>query len=212
MAQPIPYERSYSFTNWSSSHPSDPHPGVQLDAQFDALEVTTDQIRTNLALIQRDDGLLANGSVGADQLSTEITIGLRSIGPWATSTAYVVNDAVWYGSMLYRCLVAHTSGTFSTDLAADSWGDIVDFATIAEAAVAAALVGEIEIDEETFAEIFAELRAADDINAANIATANDAIGSLDTRVTTVENNIPADPTETIADNKAFATALAVVFN
>lgn len=41
---------------------------------------------------------------------------------WATTTAYVVGDVRTVSSLeCYRCLVAHTSGTFATDLAASKW-------------------------------------------------------------------------------------------
>jgi hypothetical protein len=41
---------------------------------------------------------------------------------WATSTAYVVGDVRTVSSLeCYRCIVAHTSGTFATDLAASKW-------------------------------------------------------------------------------------------
>jgi hypothetical protein len=74
MPQPTPYERGHSFTDWSAQHPADPQPGADLDAEFDNIELTLDQILTNLALIQRDDGDLANSSVGLDQLDpTEIS-------------------------------------------------------------------------------------------------------------------------------------------
>jgi hypothetical protein len=42
-------------------------------------------------------------------------------GAWVTATSYAVNDLVWSGGLGYRCLVAHTSGTFATDLAAARW-------------------------------------------------------------------------------------------
>lgn len=42
-------------------------------------------------------------------------------GTWLTATAYVVNDAVTQGGSVYLCVVTHTSGTFSTDLAAGKW-------------------------------------------------------------------------------------------
>ncbi len=42
-------------------------------------------------------------------------------GNWATTTAYKVDDIVVRGASTYICLVAHTSGTFSTDLSANKW-------------------------------------------------------------------------------------------
>jgi hypothetical protein len=40
---------------------------------------------------------------------------------WVTATAYKVDDAVTESGTNYRCLVAHTSGTFATDLASGYW-------------------------------------------------------------------------------------------
>lgn len=40
---------------------------------------------------------------------------------WATSTSYVIGDYVTHSGTVYLCLVAHTSGTFATDLANGKW-------------------------------------------------------------------------------------------
>ena len=52
-----------------------------------------------------------------------ITKALVSNGTliWLTSTAYVVGDVVQTTSLTYKCLVAHASGTFATDLSAGDW-------------------------------------------------------------------------------------------
>lgn len=42
-------------------------------------------------------------------------------GDWATTTSYAVGDHVMNSGLGYKCLEAHTSGTFSTDLAAAKW-------------------------------------------------------------------------------------------
>lgn len=49
------------------------------------------------------------------------TESVRSRGNWATSTAYIPNDIIIRGGNSYICIVAHTSGTFATDLAASKW-------------------------------------------------------------------------------------------
>ena len=41
---------------------------------------------------------------------------------WLTATSYSKNDAVTESGSSYVCKVAHTSGTFATDLAAAKWG------------------------------------------------------------------------------------------
>lgn len=43
---------------------------------------------------------------------------------WVTGTVYSVGNAVTYGGLLYACLIAHTAGTFATDLAAGKWQNV----------------------------------------------------------------------------------------
>jgi hypothetical protein len=42
-------------------------------------------------------------------------------GAWVTATAYALRDVVTINTNTYLCCVAHTSGTFATDLAAVKW-------------------------------------------------------------------------------------------
>jgi hypothetical protein len=130
MAQPTPYDRITSFTNYQTANPSEPLNGPNVDAELNAIKATLDQILDNLELIQRDDGELANESVGLDQLSEEIEVGWEAPEVWVTATAYTIGNTVFSGSGFYRCLVAHTSGVFATDLAASKWELIVNLASI----------------------------------------------------------------------------------
>lgn len=43
------------------------------------------------------------------------------LGAWVTATAYEVGDLVREDGSTYICVIAHTSGTFSTDLSAVKW-------------------------------------------------------------------------------------------
>lgn len=144
MSQPTEYQRQYSFTAFQGSNPDDPLPAVKVELEFNAIKTTLDQIRANLALIQRDDGELANSSVGTAQLeATLTTLGFDRPTSWLTATAYAVDAAVFESNKLYFCETAHTSGTFATDLAAGKWVEVVDFTSIvvdAEAAADAAAV------------------------------------------------------------------------
>lgn len=127
MTQPTAYTREFNFQNYQATAPTTPLPGVHVDAELNRIKTTLDQIRVNLALIQRDDTALANESVGFDQLADEVVIGVNPPTTWVTLTAYVVNDTVFNSQKFYRCLVSHTSGTFATDLAAGKWVLIADF-------------------------------------------------------------------------------------
>ena len=135
MPQPTPYVPATDFTDYQSAHPGDPSLGTDMDAEFAAIQATTDDILTNLALIQRDDGTLANGVVTSDALGASalalIAAGGTARGAWVTATSYAVGDVVTEASVTYICAVAHTSGTFATDLTAVKWlaltsaGDVV---------------------------------------------------------------------------------------
>ncbi|WP_197087447.1 hypothetical protein [Bradyrhizobium sp. LTSP857] len=97
-------------------------PGQSLDVEFQNVQVTTDQIRSSLALIQRDDGALKNGVVTYDALSPALqTAGLAPATAWLTATTYIIGNNAVQNSNLYRALISHTSGAFATDLAAGNW-------------------------------------------------------------------------------------------
>lgn len=52
---------------------------------------------------------------------TQPVVFAAAASAWAGTTAYVVGDLVTESGSTYFCLVAHTSGTFATDLAAAKW-------------------------------------------------------------------------------------------
>ena len=59
-------------------------------------------------------------------------------GTWLTATAYAVNDLATDSGSTYICVVAHTSGTFSTDLGDGKW------ALFASKGVAGAGAGDLQ--------------------------------------------------------------------
>lgn len=131
MVQPATYLRQFNFTNFQTLNPTAPPPGTSLDAEFSAVKTTLDQTLSNLRLIQRDDGQIANLSIGYDQLKTEVyTGGINFVSPWITGTSYAVGACVSQANVIYRCLVAHTSGTFATDLAAGKWTIMIDLSSV----------------------------------------------------------------------------------
>lgn len=178
MAQPPPYTRGYSFSDWTASNPSTPQPGVPLDGEFDDLATTMSALLENLALIQRDDGALANGIVGPDALSTELVLGLRTVSDWAPATGFMVNDAAWSGNILYRSLETHTSAAaFATDYDAGRWALVLDVTPYAQSAA------EIAVTEEVLAGIELDV----DLGPINVALASKA-GLADTNAFTGANS------------------------
>lgn len=109
-----------------------------LDADINALVLACNSLISNLALIQRDDNLLADASVWIGSLATDVLTLIGSSGftlhdplLWATSTAYAAGDIVVSGTKTLVCAVAHTAGTFATDLAAGKWAVLFDTSGIA---------------------------------------------------------------------------------
>jgi hypothetical protein len=112
--------------------------GNALDADFDDLKLTTDQIRANQALVQRDDGLPANATIHPDSFTTASLALIASDwtprGLWLTATVYAIGDVVEESGTSYVCAVAHTSGTFATDDTAGKWVQLSDRQTLLYAA------------------------------------------------------------------------------
>lgn len=131
MAQPISFTITVDFSEEEANGVSGRSSvrTAALDGLFTAIKSTLDQVLTNLALIQRDDGRLLDSTVRLHTLSSEVRALLASTawqvrGGWATATEYEKGDVVVQGDVVYLCMEDHTSGTFATDLAADKWGQV----------------------------------------------------------------------------------------
>jgi hypothetical protein len=134
LAQPPTYDRAYSFTSYQALNPSDPLPANQIESELNRIKLTLDAVLENMALIQRDDGELANESVGLDQLDATASVGLNAPTTyWVTGTLYGSGDTVFHEFVLYVATEAHTAGTFATDLADDLWEELADFSATAHA-------------------------------------------------------------------------------
>lgn len=129
MPQPTRYDKSVDFSEYQAGHTSTPFNGADLDAELVAIETNLTGINDNLAMIQRDDGALKNQSVNPETLSASVlalitsgSITINAAGvPWLTGTVYSALNIVTNGTTCYLCAVAHTAGTFATDLAAGKW-------------------------------------------------------------------------------------------
>lgn len=125
MSQPAEYDVSHTFISDQAN--ASWFPGTALDTEFNNIATVTDQIRANMALIQRDDGALANGSVTFNSLSPTLqTAGLQPLTVWAAGTHYAVPQCVIINSTLYQCAIGHTASVFATDLTAGDWTKLAD--------------------------------------------------------------------------------------
>lgn len=95
-------------------------------------------------------------------------------GAWATNTGYRVGDWVVDGYQFAVCIVAHTSGTFSADVAAAKWVVVVDLtttvATITASETAAAASAAAALVSQTSAATSATSAATSATSAATSAT------------------------------------------
>lgn len=132
---PTTYDRQTNFTNYQALNPANPLSGSALDTELNAVKLSIDSLIESLALIQRDDGDLANESVGVSQLAASVSLGIEPPTVWTTNTNFFENDTVFYESKLYRALESHLSGTFATDLTAEKWVLFADFNEVSDAAV-----------------------------------------------------------------------------
>src|SRR5216683_599442 len=97
--QPVPFTITITFATDEANGVSGRSTvrTASLDGLFQALKTTLDQILANLALIQRDDGKLLDGTVrtwtlGSDVLAL-IASGAFSVkGGWVSGTAYTVGN------------------------------------------------------------------------------------------------------------------------
>lgn len=176
MAQPLPYERDYDFEGFQSTHPSTPLPGDKVNLELDQVAETTNQIRDRIARLQDDDLALKRKSVGYDQLKDELNgFGFNPPSEWATATLYAARDTVFHESAFYRCEVAHTSATFSTDLAAGKWELVADFtASTTAAQVAQAAAEAAQVAAESAETTATAAKASAITSAANAATSADS--------------------------------------
>lgn len=120
MTQPTAYDPSTDFeAELGTAH------GAHLNTEFSAIRTTLSELLANIALIQRDDTLIANQTVHPDAFTTAakalIAADWVPMGLWATSTIYEVGNVVENSGNSYVCSSDHISGTFATDHSAGKW-------------------------------------------------------------------------------------------
>lgn len=138
MAAPIKYERIYSFSGFQATNPNRPLPAAPLDNELANVETSISKAVDAINDIRGADGRLKNGIVTADAFAPGLATGVDPATNWATGIAYSVNATVFNSGAFYRCLTAHTSGTFAIDLAANRWELFADYTTYFSSLQAAA--------------------------------------------------------------------------
>lgn len=76
MAYPTKYERQYDFVTFQNANPSRPLPADKVNADLNFVEQSVDEIVEFLKTSLRSDGVVANESIGRDQLTDEVNTRL----------------------------------------------------------------------------------------------------------------------------------------
>lgn len=100
-----------------------------LDAELAAVSTSVNALITNLSAIQRDDGAVRDGAVGAYALALDALALIGSAtgsswnprGAWTTATRYDPLDMVEQSGASYLCLQTNLSGTFGIDYGVGRW-------------------------------------------------------------------------------------------
>lgn len=114
MSQPPPYSPVTSFITYQATQSW--FPGQNLDVEFNALQTSIKAIETNLALIQEDDGTLANGSVDFPQLSTDLATALAAIGVAVPISTVLTQVNTWTHLQSFPGNIAVGSGAALGDI------------------------------------------------------------------------------------------------
>jgi hypothetical protein len=124
MTVPTKYVPGYDFSAYQAGLPNKPLPADRVDIELaniaNALGGAIDAIAD--IKITSDPPTPGLAALIEAQVAAAVLAALPEWrGPWQAATAYGVADLVSQGGSSYICVVAHTSGTFATDLAAVKW-------------------------------------------------------------------------------------------
>jgi hypothetical protein len=94
--------------------------GAITDAEAAAAAAAASAVTAGAAATAAGASQTAAAASAAAALAAENSL-LKWRGQWLTATAYAPSDIVFQAGSSYVCVIAHTSGTFSTDLTAVRW-------------------------------------------------------------------------------------------
>ena len=133
MANPPKFTPAYSYSGWQASNPAKPLPAPRIDNDFASIQASLNAAIDGLADVRRSDGVLANQSVGPDQLSAALSIGFTFRGAWDDGGSYSAGDGVVHDGVFYSARVTHTASGDNDPPNAAVWNELFSVADIAVA-------------------------------------------------------------------------------
>lgn len=91
------------------------------------LQTAKATVNDSTILVGKNDSTNIVTTAGLSNLTNDIKYAFQNgmswtdRDAWATATQYAVNAMVMNSNQQYKCLIAHTSGNFATDLASGKW-------------------------------------------------------------------------------------------
>ena len=114
------YRRAPGLRTFGTTVRSGFRGGIQVGGSFYAAFNNRLVTLTEAGGAAADVGALSGTAIGF--FARNNRVGTPPIpAAWITAHAYFIDDFVLQGGSQYRCMIAHTSGTFATDLAAGRW-------------------------------------------------------------------------------------------
>jgi len=149
---------------------------------------------------ERSNKVLAYDNAGDLSVANELG---EWKGNWATSTAFSTRDLVLDAATnnVYICLVAHTSGTLSTDVSASKWALVINAAAVAASAATATT----KASEASTSASTASTQATNSANSATAAASSASTASTQASTATTQANTAttkASEASTSASNAA----------
>lgn len=182
MPYPSPPEIATSYTAVEQGLGNGTFPGQEVDVDLANLRASVTAVIEFLKTSLRSDGRLANGSVSSDTLASSLVIGFDPPQVWATGTTYTTSSTVFEGFGFYLCTVAHTSGTFATDLASGRWALLADLTPPGGALIAS----------NNLSDVPDKAAARSTLGLGTLATVNSGTGASDVR-TNLQNEAIFQP-------------------
>ena len=149
---------------------------------------------------ERSNKVLAYDNAGDLSVANELG---EWKGNWATSTAFSTRDLVLDAATnnVYICLVAHTSGTLSSDVSASKWDLVINAAAVAASAATATT----KASEASTSASTASTQATNSANSATAAASSASTASTQASTATTKANTAttkASEASTSASNAA----------
>lgn len=132
----VAYVVTSDFSTYQASNPSAPLPAGSLDIELSNIATTISELRERIAMIQRDDGALANLTVGDDQLAASLEATLQAYADAAAA------DAAAAATSASQANTSNSSATTQAAGAATSSAAATTAKNAAEAAQTAAELAE----------------------------------------------------------------------